>query len=181
MVIASLNFCNRFTKGFAMDCEMTVLSECEQNSLSVKQQQHGLEWNWRYFINWLRFISLYPLTNNPSKVANGIALIIRFGLWVVNLVAHILQLFLFYYYGYDTPLATEYWNAVIDYWNWTAHSLAVHYIIIFVALRKNHWMRLNKLLVKIDNAMQGYDAKTSLRLKNKSILALIYITLTVST
>ena len=176
-------FCNKLKLvlhlielGVAMDCETTVFSSKEHNG-SIKK--HGLEWNRRYFITWLRIICLYPLNANASKVANGIALIIRFGLWVVNLVAHILQLFLFYKLGYETASSTEYWNAVIDYWNWTAHNLAVHCLIFFIELRQNNWMQLNKLLVKNDNAMQHYDSKTSLRLKNRSIWAIVYIVVAV--
>ena len=159
-----------------MDRKTTVLSPRKQN---CDGKQCGLVWNWRYFITWLRIISLYPLTENPSKVVNGISLIVRFGLFVVNVAAHTGQLFLFYNLGYDAALATEYWNAVIDYWNWTAHTLLVHYLIIFVALRKNRWFELNHLLVKIDGFMEQYDSKTSIRLKNRSIMGLLYIIATV--
>ena len=158
---------------------MRVLSNDESNKKCFIKR-NGLVWNWRYFITWLRIISLYPLTENPSKVVNGISLIVRFGLFVVNVAAHTGQLFLFYNLGYDAALATEYWNAVIDYWNWTAHTLLVHYFIIFVALRKNHWFELNQLLVKIDTFMQPYGSKTSIRLKNRSIMGLLYIIATVS-
>jgi hypothetical protein len=162
-----------------MDCEMRVLSNSELNKNRGAIKQSGLVWNWRYFITWLRIISLYPLTENPTIVINGIALIVRFGLFVVNVVAHVMQLFMFYNLGYDAALATEYWNAVIDYWNWTVHTLVVHYLIIFIALRKNHWFELNHLLVKIDHFMEQYDSKTSLRLKNRSIMGLLYIVSTV--
>jgi hypothetical protein len=164
-----------------MDRKTTAVhNNARKQNCAVKQC--GLVWNWRYFITWLRIISLYPLTESvgsPSKVINGIALIIRFGLFVVNVVAHTGQLFLFYNLGYDAALATEYWNAVIDYWNWTAHTLVVHYFIVFIALRKNHWFELNQLLVKIDHFMEQYDSKTSLRLKNRSIMGLLYIISTV--
>ena len=88
---------------------------------STSGQNRKLEWNWRYFITWLRVISLYPLSN----VSNVIALTIRFALWTINLVAHVAQLFLFYKLGYETASPTEYWNAVIDYWNWTVHNILI--------------------------------------------------------
>lgn len=142
---------------------------------STSGQNRKLEWNWRYFITWLRVISLYPLSN----VSNVIALTIRFALWTINLVAHVAQLFLFYKLGYETASPTEYWNAVIDYWNWTVHNILIHCLIIFVSLRKNHWMQLIQLLIKNDSTMQRYESKTSLKLKNRSILGLFYIAVAV--
>lgn len=160
-----------------MNFEMTVMSTSKRN---LSNKKHELKRNWRFFTTWLRIICLYPLNPNGSKVSsNTISLIIRFGLWVMNVASNISQIFLFYYFGYDSASPSEYWNAVIDYWNWTAHNLAVHYFIVFVALRENHWMQLIKSLQHVDNSMRQYKSKKSSRLKNKCIMGLFYIALTV--
>ena len=155
-----------------MDCETIVFTT---NKEKCAVQQRGLDWNWRYFTAWLRIICLYPLPASASKAANGIALLVRFMLFLINVGAHVAQIFLFYKLGYETSSTTEYWNAVIDYWNWTLHNLSVHCLIFGVNLRHSKWLQLNKLLVKIDTSMQPYESKTSLRLKNRSILGLVYI------
>ena len=112
----------------------------------------GGDGNAREFIStWMCIIGIYPLNSLIHKI---IAIIFRYGLWLLNLLASIAQIVLFYELDYDEKSATEYWNTVIDYWNWSVHNISVHSWIVLFALRKNKWIKFHKKCIKINHQMQ---------------------------
>ena len=108
------------------------------------------------FSTWMRIIGIDPSVNEYSnRLMHAIySIIIRYGLWVDNLVSNIAQMILLYAIEYNEESLTIYWSSVIDYWNWTVHSISIHSWILLIALHKNKWVKLNKLLIKIEKIIR---------------------------
>ena len=147
--------------------------------------QHSTENYLGFFFIWMRIIGIYPLIEHDSKVLKQVGLIIRYGLWILFLVANVAIVVLFYKSDYRENSVTMYWSFVIDViWNWTIHRLGIHSWIVLIALGRNRWFKLHKSLIKIDKIVEhsiGYGLITFARLKKFIIAAILYILLSVKT
>lgn len=148
------------------------------NRLTINR---NVDWNNWYLLTWMRLISIYsPTTNSSHNVLTIISLFIRYGLWMLNLVANGTQIVLFYKDDYSGSTSTEYWNTVIDYWNWTFHNISIHSYIIFLALREKQWPKLTNILIKNNHRMQSLQLSTgSKKIKYLNIFGILYIILAV--
>ena len=134
------------------------------------------DWNcYWYLLTWMRVISLYPLPSDASRVVRRINPIIRYGLWIINVTANLAQLVLFYGTDNSDLPTTEYWNNVIDYWNWTIHSVGVYSWIILFSLRENKWTKLTELLIKNDLRMQPHQSVQCSKMRNLNLFGILYI------
>lgn len=151
-------------------------------SLNRLTSLRNVDWNFWYLLTWMRLICIYPPTTNSShNVLAIIALFIRYGLWVLNLVANGTQMVLFYQVDYYESSPTEYWNTVIDYWNWTVHNIGIHSWIVFLALREHQWPKLTNILMKNNHRLsQSLQQSTGLKIiKYLNIFGILYIILAV--
>ena len=142
--------------------------------------------NWWCFSLWMKPIGLYPLTPNGSNINRIIYLSIRYGLWVINLITNLAV----FVNTTETPSSfnskynynqtnTKYWNYMIDYWNWSAHNIGAHSCIVLFVTRKNKWIKLIKILAKIDNALQSNQSLIIKQRKRINIAGILFIFLSV--
>ena len=139
-------------------------------------KRRNFDWNCWYFLTLMRLIGLYPPAADASIAIQRIALIIRYSLWLLNVIINVAQILFFYEMDTSDLSTTEYWNTVIDYWNWTIHNVCIHSWIVFIGLRRNQWAKLTESLIKNDLRMQlSHLSIRFSKMKFVNMLGIFYI------
>lgn len=138
-------------------------------------KRRNVTWDYWYLLTWMRIICIYPPTKDAPSVIQKIALIVRYALWMAILVSNVLQQILLYKFDYSESSGTEYWNTVIDYWNWTIHNVCILSWIVFIGLRKNKWTQLMESLINNDYRIQPHQSIPFSKLRKLNIIGMFYI------